>query len=320
MTSGLALKGLKKSFVGKTIIRDVDLDIEAGRVVGVVGPNGSGKTTLFSLIAGYLQPDAGTVQIDGSPVSPKGAHCGKLGILPQDARFLPQVTIREQFTWYARLMGFGRQAARQETERVLALTDLVEAGNKTGGQLSHGMHKRAAVSQAFIGEPGLLVLDEPTAGLDPANARVMRELIEAQRGQRTILVSSHDLEEVADLCDDITIFDRGRLVTSESIRSFTGDEGILTFSLAAAAPDALLDRLNERPEVTRVDTNADRTRIACRLGIEDAENPDEIAALLGVIQSEGATFLQVTKGSTLEDRFYEVTRGGPARQSRTADA
>lgn len=316
MTAALTVRGLTKSFIGKRVIREVDLDIEPGRVVGVVGPNGSGKTTLFSLIAGFLQPDAGTIELAGATVSSAGAHCGKIGILPQDAAFLPQISIKAQFRWYGQLMGLGKAAAAREAERVLRLTAMTEAGAKSGSQLSHGMHKRAAIAQAFIGEPPVLVLDEPTAGLDPANARVLRELIDAQCGQRTVLVSSHNLEEIADLCDYITVFDHGRLVTAETMRSFTGEQGVLTFTLAQPAPDSLIEGFMARLEISDVQTNADRTRIACRMPAQYADDPEEIAALLSLIQTEGGAFYQLTKGTTVEDRFFEVTRGQGATTER----
>jgi len=314
--AGVTLSGVSKSFLGQPVLRAVDLEVATGRIAGVVGPNGSGKTTLFSVIGGFLRPDSGEVRVDGQAVGRAGAHCGRLGILPQDARFLPSVSLGQQFRWYARLAGFDRAAAAGEVTRVLGLTGLADCVGHTGGQLSHGMHKRAAIAQALIGDPPVVVLDEPTAGLDPANTRRLREFIDSLRGQRTVLISSHDLEEIGDLCDDITVFDRGRLVAADAMQDFTGAEGVLTFCLTRPAPQALVAELEQRPEVHSLWPNADGTRLACQLPVAQADDPQVIAALLAVIQADGGTFWRVTRGSTLEDRFLEVTEGEGAASHR----
>lgn len=191
----IVTRNLTKRYGSKTALDDVSLQVEAGAPVALVGPNGAGKTTLMSLMCGYIQPDGGSLEILGH-VPGSRQLLGKVCALPQDALLDPNFSVGEQLSFFASLQGFSAKDARREAERVLELVELKDAARHKPTALSHGMGKRVAIAQALIGTPQLVLLDEPTAGLDPANARAVRELISHASEQTTFLISSHNLEEL----------------------------------------------------------------------------------------------------------------------------
>jgi len=191
-------------------LNDVNFELDAGGPVGLVGPNGAGKSTLLSILSGFLRPTSGIASLFGYP---PGAMplIGKVSALSQDARLDPGFTIAEQLVFYARLQGFTRQQASLEAGRVLEAVSLSEITHQKPGVLSHGMAKRVAIAQALIGKPALILLDEPTAGLDPVNARTVRSIIAEQASATTFIISSHDLAELDRLCQRILLLENGVL-------------------------------------------------------------------------------------------------------------
>ena len=216
---------------GRTRALDgLDLVLEAGAPIALVGPNGAGKTTLLSLLAGFVRPSGGTVEVLGERPG-SAALGGRVGALPQDALFDPRLSVGHQLRVLAELQGFDRRAARTEASRVLGAVGLDDVERRRPTALSHGMRKRVALAQALIGEPVLVLLDEPTAGIDPENARAIRELIlergrpdaspaaggrERRRGT-TFVVSSHNLDELERLCGTVVQLERGALVRQERL-------------------------------------------------------------------------------------------------------
>ena len=204
-------KGLGRRFGAVVALDNVDLEIPGGQIVGLVGPNGAGKTTLFSIVCGFLKPGSGTVNVLGQPpLSPELQ--GRVSILPQDAPLQRGVSIKSQFAFFARLQGFSSQEAEREAERVLGDVDLLDKSNDGPDTLSHGMRKRATLAQAFIGSPELILLDEPTAGLDPNQVLEVRKTIKGLG--KTIFLSTHILQEVRKVADRILLIHQGRLVFS----------------------------------------------------------------------------------------------------------
>nr|MDJ0851387.1 ABC transporter ATP-binding protein [Myxococcota bacterium] len=211
MSAALELDGVSKHFGPLTALDDVSLRVPTGSLFGLLGPNGAGKTTLLSIAGGFLRPDGGDARVLGARAGDFGRLRGRLAMLPQDADFQGGVAVGEQLTLFGRLSGLGHAEARSAAERALHAVRLGDVGPRLPRALSHGMRKRAALAQALLGEPELLFLDEPTAGLDPENARHTRELIRSLRGERTVVLCSHNLHEIQDLCDEVAVLHRGRV-------------------------------------------------------------------------------------------------------------
>lgn len=309
--AALRVSGLSKSYGSLKALRGMNLEVQPGRIFGVVGPNGAGKTTLFSVVSGFLPADAGTVEIGGKLLRrgappPKGA----LSILPQDALFIADLNLGTQLVHYGELQGLGRAEAQIEAKRVLQIVGLSEVYDRKAKTLSHGMHKRVGIAQAFIGEPSVVILDEPTAGLDPHAAREVRALLRQIQGRRTVIVSSHNLGEVEDLCHEVAILDQGVLVRQDSITGVIGGEQLVVFRLRQPPIDVDLEGLRALPFVTGVIWSADDDRL--RVGFNADVQPAGPAArdMVGALVEAGVGFVEMKIGKSLEDRFLEETRAG----------
>lgn len=223
-------KQLAKSFGNQWALYGVDLEVEKGGVTGLVGPNGAGKTTLFSLLCGFLKPTKGSIKILGLEPDHSDLR-SRISILPQDAILLKTIPVGKQLTMLAELQGYNKIKAQEESDRVLNLVNLFSSRKKNADQLSHGMLKRIAIAQAFIGSPELIMLDEPTAGLDPSTTDSIKSVIRTLGDSTTIVISSHNLEVIEDLCQKVIILKKGRLHSHEKISDLTARTEALTFRL-----------------------------------------------------------------------------------------
>ena len=304
--------GLGRDFGGTRALDSVDLELTAGAPIGLVGPNGAGKTTFFSVLCGFLRPTRGTVEVLGRPPLHRDLH-GRVAILPQDAAFVKGVPVQSQLAMLAELQGFSAAAARSEAARVLKMVLLADAARKTPEMLSHGMLKRIAIAQAFLGAPELVLLDEPTAGLDPATASEMKNLIRSLDQERTFIVSSHNLQDIEELCGSVVILDRGKIVEHRKVAELVSRSSCLTFRLEADPPEAIVGKLTAVPLVTRVELGKPGER---RLAVHFRDQGEGGAsttqiAVLQALTAAGISMIEMTRGQSLQDKVIEMT--GPAR-------
>src|SRR5580658_1187682 len=213
----IRLTKVSKAFGPKVAVDHITLQIEAGSVFGLIGPNGAGKTTTFSMLAGYLKPTSGSVEVLGFAPDQVEALRSRLGVLPQDAVLPSADRVGEFLTDMARLQGMPARKAAGVARDALNEVDGRAWWNVKCGALSHGMAKRVQLAQALLGDPDVVLLDEPTAGLDPRIAYEVRQLIKSRKGRYdarscTIVISSHNLQELEEICDGAAILDRGHLV------------------------------------------------------------------------------------------------------------
>lgn len=304
----LDVRGVTKLYGSLVALNQIDLQVRPGGIFGVVGSNGAGKTTLFSVVCGFIGRKAGRVEVCGYPVDTSSPPPpGLLGILPQDARLLPSRPVGAQLQYYGRLLGFGRKRARQETERVLDLVGLGDAFRSKPKALSHGMYKRVGIAQAFLGDPKLIILDEPTAGLDPHAARDIRALLRAIRGDRTVLVSSHNLAEVEDLCHEVAIVHQGRVVRQDSIGHLIGHAAEVAFRFGRVPDDALLGKLRALDFLDDVRWDAGAERVRFYFDPDSIPSSEAARRLVNHLVDQGIPFLEMQLGKSLEDRFVEET-------------
>jgi ABC-type multidrug transport system ATPase subunit len=305
MRNILDIKGVTKLYPGIRALDGVDLEVPADGVFGLVGPNGAGKTTLFSVICGFLNPDSGSVQIDGQSVKAGVPPPPRtVSILPQDARFLPYVPIGPQLRYYAELSGFSGREAVKEAQRVLELVDLANTYNRKAGTLSHGMYKRVGIAQAFIASPRLIILDEPTAGLDPGVAREIRATLRTIRSDQTVVVSSHNLLEIEDLCRNVAILHKGRIVEQGRIEDLKGVGNEISFRLPETPSTTVVQALNALDPVATAVWNVETGRLHITVNGDPATVSGTLAAHLA---QSGVAFLDMRVGKTLEDRFLAET-------------
>jgi ABC-2 type transport system ATP-binding protein len=244
---------LSKQYANKLALDTVSLTLTEGDPIALVGPNGAGKTTLFSLLCGYIQPTTGSISILGHKPGSKALQ-GLLSALPQDAALDPNFTIVSQLQFFAQLQGMTVTAAKQEALRVLALVDLTDSADAKPKSLSHGMSKRVSIAQALMGSPKIVLLDEPTAGLDPANAKKIRQIVKALSADTTFVISSHNLDELEKLCDQVVYLEHGQLQQSVSINASQATD-FITLTMKQCDMDSLHQQLlglNDIIQVRRI--------------------------------------------------------------------
>ncbi|WP_298776597.1 ABC transporter ATP-binding protein [uncultured Shewanella sp.] len=287
---------LTKHYASQCALNQVSLELKAGHPIALVGPNGAGKTTLFSLLCGYIQPSSGELNLLGhAPGSP--ALLGKVSSLPQDASLDPNLTIIIQLSLFAQLQGFSKVDAEQEALRVLDLVGLEDSINQKPTALSHGMSKRVSIAQALIGDPELVLLDEPTAGLDPANAKVIRHLVKSQSDKTTFLISSHNLDELEKLCDHVLYLDNGKLSQSVSM-SDSQQQNYLTLTMSQCQSDKLISAISALEGVNTVEQKQDNEFI-----IQHDKANIEIA-LFTLFAEQNWQYKSLLKGRRLEEKLF----------------
>ena len=244
---------LSKQYGNKLALDTVSLTLTQGAPIALVGPNGAGKTTLFSLLCGYIQPTHGSISILGHKPGSKALQ-GLLSALPQDAALDPNFSIVSQLQFFAQLQGMTTKAAKQEALRVLALVDLTDSAEAKPKSLSHGMSKRVSIAQALMGSPKIVLLDEPTAGLDPANAKKIRQIVKDLSDNTTFVISSHNLDELEKLCDQVVYLEHGKLQQSVSIKASQATD-FITLTMKQCDMDSLHQKLlglNDIIQVRRI--------------------------------------------------------------------
>jgi len=307
VTAALELSGVSKAFAGVQALQDVSLRIPRGGTFGLLGPNGAGKTTLLSLAAGFLRPDTGRVEVLGAEATDFAKLCGRVSLLPQDAEFQPGVALGAQLAHFGRLSGLTRREAESAAGRALEAVRLGDVAERAPRTLSHGMRKRAALAQALLGEPELVFLDEPTAGLDPENARHVRELVRELGRERTVVLCSHNLHEIQELCDHVAILLRGRLVEAGPMTRLTADALRVRITLHAPAAAAAAETLGALDAVVSVEVASERSFELHLHAHAAGDRPGISKLLLARLLEHDWVPAEVRSSASLESRFLELT-------------
>ncbi len=226
----VSIENLHKSFPGHWgkggvyAVKGVSLAIPEGGVYGLIGPNGSGKSTVMKALVGLLSPDEGSCRVFGKPAT-DAANRREIGFLPENPYFYKFLTGAETVRFYGRLCGLRGAALRERTAELLHLVGLEHAADRRLGRYSKGMLQRIGLAQALVQKPRLLVLDEPTAGVDPIGSRTIRDIILDLKGQgMTVFLCSHLLEQVQEICDRVGILYQGCLIAEGSMQELTQDK------------------------------------------------------------------------------------------------
>jgi len=299
------LRSISKHFGSTRAVHDVSFSIPDGSVFGLIGPNGAGKTTTFSMMAGYLAPTSGDLFILDHRPDAVHALKGKVGVLPQDALLPPGETVGDFMMYLARLQGIEASAAEKACRDMLAEVDGASWWATKCKALSHGMAKRVGIAQAFLGEPRVVLLDEPTAGLDPRVAYQIRQIIKARRGRCTLVVSSHNLQELEEICDRAAILDRGQLVLAGTMAELTASAEEVRFELSRGPTPEEEVRAIEGVKTASFDKTSRQLTVTFDRSTADAE--EMIRRVLVVLLEKQARISGISKGRGLEQRVMELT-------------
>ena len=307
----LRVSKLKRAY-GDFIAADaVDFSIARGEIVGLLGHNGAGKTTVMKMISGYLEPSAGQIFFEGKLLADHLKTLQKkIGYLPESLPVYPEMSVGEYLDYAAELKGIRGLEKQQEIKRVVKATDIAAKLIAPIATLSRGYKQRVGVAQALLGKPSLLILDEPTNGLDPQQTLQMRELIRTIAKEATVILSTHIMQEVEALCDRVLMMRAGKLVLDEKMADLHISHSLLvsTSMKEAEFSKAMADRTGIKAiELVRADDN--ETQLRVQLG--DAANAKTIsAAIAKTIIEKGAALYQLRSESRdLESLFREVNAG-----------
>ena len=239
MPTAIELRGVSKVYGNVRALEQLDLDIAAGSVYGLLGPNGSGKTTTLRMITGILMPDAGSIRIAGRPAG--RATRDLLGYLPEERGMYPKMKLGEQLIFFARLKSASRPEAERRARYWMERLELGAWAGKRINELSKGMQQKAQFAVSLIGEPQVLILDEVTSGLDPVNAGLVREVLLEQRAAgKTILFSTHRMEDAERICDAICLIACGRKLLDGDMNAVRARAGKQTARVEFRGDSALL--------------------------------------------------------------------------------
>ncbi|GAA3538145.1 linearmycin resistance ATP-binding protein LnrL [Nonomuraea rosea] len=296
---------LRKKFGDLTAVDDVSFTIESGETYGLLGPNGAGKTTTISMIAGILERDGGDVSISGRPHSTTSTWGKKqIGYVPQDLALYPDLTARENLRFFARLYGLRRAEARPRIDEVLEVVGLTDRANDPVKDYSGGMKRRLNIGVGLLHRPPLLILDEPTAGVDPQSRNAILESVSALTGEGVaVLYTTHYMEEAERLCDRIGIIDLGRIKAEGTRRELVGLVGELDrISLTADDGAKAVPALEALPEVRKVSHHESHLEVM----VEDARQ--SLTTVLAAATAAGTVVRAVeVHEPNLESVFLHLT-------------
>ena len=254
MNAALETRGLRKRFRRVEALRGADFDVPEGSVCGFLGPNGAGKTTTMEILMGLIRPSGGWASIFGSDLGSDGLGVrSRIGYLPQDASFFPRSRVRDVLRFVARRYLTGtRSAIETRVDETLELVGLEALADRRVKALSGGERQRLGIGQAVIGGPDLLILDEPSVGLDPEGRRQVLDLLERFRQEMTIFYSSHVLDDVERVADHIVVIDRGVIVDQGPMERYLGGRVTHRVSLDGGDARAAMERIERESWVNNI--------------------------------------------------------------------
>ena len=302
----LSVIGLTKTFGDRRAVDEVSFEISPGETYGLLGPNGAGKTTTISMIAGLLRPDAGHIRLCGFEDGPTRREArAHLGLVPQDLAIYPDLTARENLVLFGRLQGIGRQRLRERVDEVLEVIGLTDRSGDLTKEYSGGMKRRLNIGIGLLHQPDLLILDEPTVGVDPQSRNAILESVESlSREGLALLYTTHYMEEAERLCDRIGIVDQGSMVAEGTVNELlriTGEADAVSLSGSGSVTEATR-ALGGATGV--LSASGDGTTIS--LTVADA--PTHLASLLATAARAGMAVTDVdVSRPDLEDVFLHLT-------------
>lgn len=313
MSEMISVRGLTKKFGALTAVDGIDLSVKSGEVLGFLGPNGAGKSTTMKMITGFLEPTAGAVSVCGHDIAREPVEAKRrIGYLPEGAPMYGDMTPAGFLDFIGGIRGFDGKERRRRIERVAERIQLEEVMYRPIDTLSKGFKRRVGLAQAILHDPEVLILDEPTDGLDPNQKQQVRELIAEMAPERAIVISTHILEEVEAICSRAVIIARGKLLadgTAESLQARLPYHNSVLITVDISAAETLSNGLTEIDSVHLVE-RLDANGATARLRVNAREARPIITEVADFVKSRNipVSELSVERGR-LDDIFRQITSG-----------
>ncbi len=311
----LETEGLTKSYGSLTAVKDLTLQVYEGEVFGLLGPNGAGKTTSINMMCGLLRPDAGHVSVKGVPIREADDQVrARVGVCPQDIVLWERLTCLEQLQFIGQMYGLSGREARQRGLELLEELDLVDKQKVQARRLSGGMQRRLNLAMALVHDPEIVVLDEPEAGLDPQSRIKVREYIQSLARKKTVILTTHNMDEADRVADRVAIIDHGELLvldTPEALKRSVGEGDVVEIDLSGLSgkQDRVLRAV--RPLVKQTVDSAEAVRLEEARGLLTVRALNAVGALPAILSALEPLDLQAgdvrVRKNTLEDVFIRLT-------------
>lgn len=307
----IKVANLTKSYAGVPVVDDVSFEVRQGEIIGFLGPNGAGKTTTMRILTGFIPPSFGQVEISGMDVLTNSVEIRKkIGYLPENIPLYGEMRVTAYLNFIAQLKGLVHKEIVKEVERVVESCGLAEVRQKVIERLSKGYRQRVGLAQALVGEPEILILDEPTVGLDPKQIIEIRNLIKEIGKKRTVILSTHILPEVSQICNRILIINKGKLVatgTAEELQAKIKQNEIISVKVQGENQTKFKEFLKGKiPSINKVQTSSPEAKVIEAFIESKKDIRSELTS--AIVKSKNWELLEVKKQElNLEDIFLQLT-------------
>lgn len=306
----IQVENITKRYGSFTAVKNINFEIEEGEIVGFLGPNGAGKSTTMNMITGFIEPTSGRIIVDGYDISKKPRKAKKqIGYMPEGVPLYSDLTVKEFVTYMAELKGVPKKEKKEKVQKAIQDTGLTDVQNKLTRNLSRGYKQRVSMAGALVSNPKVIILDEPTVGLDPKQVTEIRALIKRLGKDHTVILSSHILSEVSQICNRVIIINNGQIVAIDTPENLE-DKVVKDNSVYVTVEDkdnkikTIKDKLSKVKDIKLISENEDNTK---KYIITADEDVDLRKNIFETFAKEGITIFEMKKSdATLEDAFMQL--------------
>ena len=302
----IELKIVTKKYGNFKAVDNISFKIEKGEVVGFLGQNGAGKTTTMKMITGLIEPTNGEIFIEGEKISRKSRKC--IGYMPENTPLYQELTVKEFIEYMAELKGLKRQERKQQVQKLITDLGLADVENKLIRNISRGYKQRVSLSGALIGNPDILILDEPTVGLDPKQVIEIRNLIKSLRKNHTVFISSHILSEISQMCQKVIIINKGKIVAIDTPNNLENKIARNSIVINIEDPNENIEKIKEKiPEIIEIKFINKLEKDIKQYEIFVKENADIRKKLFEILPQENISIVELKNSEVgLEEAFIKL--------------
>ena len=308
----ITVKNVCKKYGSFVAVDNISFEIDDGEIIGLLGPNGAGKSTTMNMLTGFIEPTSGEILINGVNISKKSKKAkSNIGYMPENVPLYKDLTVKEFINYMAELKYVKGKDKKNMVSDIMAKTNLTDVQNKLIKNLSRGYKQRVSMAGALVGSPKILILDEPTVGLDPKQITEIRNLIKSLAKDHTIIISSHILSEISQMCKKVIILNKGKLIaidTPENLENKVSKNNVILVTVEDSE-NKIKNVVKEIPEITEIKLIKKNDDNTIQYSLTPKENSEIRKSIFETFAKEGITIFELKKSeTTLEDAFIDLIK------------
>lgn len=308
----ITVKNVCKKYGSFVAVDNISFEIDDGEIIGLLGPNGAGKSTTMNMLTGFIEPTSGEILINGVNISKKSKKAkSNIGYMPENVPLYKDLTVKEFINYMAELKYVKGKDKKNMVSDIMAKTNLTDVQNKLIKNLSRGYKQRVSMAGALVGSPKILILDEPTVGLDPKQITEIRNLIKSLAKDHTIIISSHILSEISQMCKKVIILNKGKLIaidTPENLENKVSKNNVILVTVEDSE-NKIKNVVKEIPEITEIKLIKKNDDNTIQYSLTAKKNSDIRKIIFEKFAKEGITIFELKKSeTTLEDAFIDLIK------------